>query len=160
MKETSSFLYLITTVSNLAKRSYNGDDLVCQEDMSATGKIQLTRKIIFNGLPLDTAGMLHWPIIPESCQHNAHMYYILLNSLAIRSHVIQELKAVGINAVFHYVPLHLSPAGKRLARVHGDLPHTEHLAERLLRLPLWLGLDKNLNQIVKALTGAISHPEI
>jgi dTDP-4-amino-4,6-dideoxygalactose transaminase len=110
--------------------------------------------------PLDTAGMLRRPIIPESCQHNAHMYYILLDSLAVRSHVIQELKAVGINAVFHYVPLHLSPAGKRLARVHGNLPHTEHLAERLLRLPLWLGLDKNLDQIVKALTGAISHLEI
>ena len=110
--------------------------------------------------PLDTAGMLRRPIIPESCQHNAHMYYILLDSLAVRSHVIQELKAVGINAVFHYVPLHLSPAGKRLARVHGNLPHTEHLAERLLRLPLWLGLDKNLDQIVKALTLAINHLEI
>ena len=110
--------------------------------------------------PLDTAGMLRRPIIPESCQHNAHMYYILLDSLAVRSHVIQELKAVGIKAVFHYVPLHLSPAGKRLARVHGNLPHTEHLAERLLRLPLWLGLDKNLDQIVKALTLAINHLEI
>ncbi len=110
--------------------------------------------------PLEIAGLLRRPIVSDSCRHNAHMYYILLNNLFVRSHVIQELMTVNINTIFHYVPLHLSPAGKRLARVHGRLPHTEHAAERLLRLPLWLGLEEDLEQIVKALTVTLKHLSI
>lgn len=92
--------------------------------------------------PLEAAGQLRRPIIPAECQHNAHMYYILLDSLATRTRLIEYLSQQGINAVFHYVPLHLAPAGQRYARVYGELTHTEALSERLLRLPLWVGMDK------------------
>lgn len=91
---------------------------------------------------LEVAGKLRRPIVPLHCVHNAHMYYVLLDSLAIRTRVIDGLKQQGINSVFHYVPLHSSPAGKRYARTHGDLTNTEYLSDRLLRLPLWVGLSE------------------
>ena len=92
--------------------------------------------------PLEAAGKLRRPIIPEGCQHNAHMYYILLESLAKRTEVIAQLKEQGVNAVFHYVPLHSSPAGRKYGRVNGEMTHTDDLADRLLRLPLWVGLTE------------------
>ncbi|MFI3188194.1 dTDP-4-amino-4,6-dideoxygalactose transaminase [Crenothrix sp. D3] len=100
---------------------------------------------------LEAAGKLRRPIIPAECQHNAHMYYVLLDSFATRTRVIQALNQQCINSVFHYVPLHLSPAGKQYARVHGELTHTEDLADRLLRLPLWVGMN-SVDRVVNALT--------
>ena len=89
---------------------------------------------------LEASEMLRRPVIPEDCQHNAHMYYILLESLEKRTQLISELKKQEVNAVFHYVPLHSSPAGQKYGRVSGNMTNTENLAERLLRLPLWVGL--------------------
>jgi len=83
--------------------------------------------------PLENAGKLRRPIIPEDCQHNAHMYYILLGSLETRSTVIANLKERGVNAVFHYVPLHSAPAGVMYGRVIGELNNTKELSDRLLR---------------------------
>ena len=100
---------------------------------------------------LEAAGKLRRPVIPADCQHNAHMYYVLLDSFATRTRIIKALHQQGINTVFHYVPLHLSPAGKQYARVHGELTHTEDLSDRLLRLPLWVGMD-NVDKVVSALT--------
>jgi dTDP-4-amino-4,6-dideoxygalactose transaminase len=100
---------------------------------------------------LEAAGKLRRPIVPAECQHNAHMYYVLLNSYATRTRVIKELNQQGINTVFHYVPLHLAPAGKRHSRVHGELINTEDLSDRLLRLPLWIGMD-DVARVVNALT--------
>jgi dTDP-4-amino-4,6-dideoxygalactose transaminase len=88
------------------------------------------------------------PIIPEGVIHNAHMYYILLESLEVRSHLIDRLKSVGIRAVFHYVPLHSSPAGIRYGRVSGSLNNTEYVADRLLRFPLWIGVDEHIETII------------
>ncbi|MFM7904814.1 MAG: dTDP-4-amino-4,6-dideoxygalactose transaminase [Microcystis sp.] len=87
--------------------------------------------------PLEQAGKLRRPIIPDHCQHNAHMYYILVEDLATRTALIQQLKQQGINSVFHYVPLHSSPAGQRYGRPHSSLIHTEELSDRLVRLPLF-----------------------
>lgn len=87
--------------------------------------------------PLEQAGKLRRPIIPDHCQHNAHMYYILVENLATRTALIEQLKQQGINSVFHYVPLHSSPAGQRYGRPHGSLTHTEELSDRLVRLPLF-----------------------
>ena len=95
-------------------------------------------------------GMLRRQIVPQNTQHNAHMYYILLESLEQRTEVIERLRKNGINAVFHYVPLHSSPAGLKYCRAHGSLPVTENLADRLLRLPLWLGLQET-KTVVEAL---------
>ena len=101
--------------------------------------------------PLEEAGKLRRPIIPEGCQHNAHMYYILLESLEKRTEVISKLKEQGVNAVFHYVPLHNSPAGKKYGRTSGELRHTHNLADRLLRLPLWLGMDEAQDKVITQL---------
>lgn len=81
------------------------------------------------------------PIVPQDCRHNAHMYYLLLPDLERRSRFILELKAAGIGAVFHYVPLHNAPAGRKYGRQSGALPETERLSDRLVRLPLWVGLE-------------------
>jgi dTDP-4-amino-4,6-dideoxygalactose transaminase len=80
--------------------------------------------------PLEADGLLRRPIIPAHCEHNAHMYYILLNSLEQRSRVIQKFREAGIYAVFHYVPLHSAPAGIQHGRVSGTLAHTDDLAGR------------------------------
>lgn len=106
--------------------------------------------------PLEHAGMVRRPIIPGDCRHNAHMYYILLNSLEKRSMLIENLKEHGVNVVFHYVPLHSSPAGKRFGQVHGSMSVTQDMSDRLARLPLWIGLSGDQQEkIVDVLTKAI-----
>lgn len=105
--------------------------------------------------PLEAAGKLRRPIVPVGCQHNAHMYYILLESLKQRTEVIAKLKQQGVLAVFHYVPLHSSPAGKKYGRTSGELPHTGNLADRLLRLPLWVGMDEAQDFVIEQLLAAI-----
>lgn len=91
--------------------------------------------------PLEAKGHLRRPIIPENCTHNAHMYYILLES-AGRNDVIKKLKDAGIYSVFHYIPLHSFPAGMRFGRAQGELNMTIKQSERLIRLPLWVGLNE------------------
>lgn len=86
---------------------------------------------------LEADERLRRPIIPAECQHNAHMYYMLMPTNEIRDHVMGALKKLDINAIFHYIPLHSSPAGRRYARVSGTMYNTDSLSSRLLRLPLW-----------------------
>ncbi|HEX6266806.1 MAG TPA: dTDP-4-amino-4,6-dideoxygalactose transaminase [Burkholderiales bacterium] len=89
----------------------------------------------------ERAGRIRRPVVPAGCRHNAHMYYILLPSPDERTRLIERLKARGISALFHYVPLHSSPAGRRFGRAAGPMSNTDALSSRLLRLPLWLGMD-------------------
>ena len=91
--------------------------------------------------PLEQHGLLRRPIVPAHCQHNGHMYYVLLSPEIDRQNVLDELKRNGIHAVFHYIPLHSSPAGMRFGRAHGDLALTTSLSQRLIRLPIWIGLN-------------------
>ncbi|UVM46274.1 dTDP-4-amino-4,6-dideoxygalactose transaminase [Pseudomonas brassicacearum] len=106
--------------------------------------------------PLEADGLLRRPIVPEECQHNAHMYYVLLAPGLDRQHVLGEFKKHDISSVFHYVPLHSSPGGKRYGRAHGALEVTDRQSERLVRLPLWIGLSAEQQQrIVKVLTETI-----
>jgi dTDP-4-amino-4,6-dideoxygalactose transaminase len=93
--------------------------------------------------PLEAAGALRRPIISKDCQHNASMYYILLESLEKRTELIGHLKEQCVNAVFHYVPLHSSPAGRRYGRIHGDISVTDDVSGRLLRLPLYCELESS-----------------
>jgi dTDP-4-amino-4,6-dideoxygalactose transaminase len=102
--------------------------------------------------PLEDAGLLRRPIVPAECEHNAHMYYVLLQSLEDRTALISSLKSLGVGTVFHYVPLHSSPAGRKYARSHGEMRLTDALANRLLRLPLWLGLEPHIEQVIEAIT--------
>lgn len=106
--------------------------------------------------PLEHAGILRRPIVPENCQHNAHMYYILLESLENRTEVIAQLKKQGVNPVFHYVPLHSSPGGKKYGRTSGELRHTDNLSDRLLRLPLWVGVETHQQKIMDELCVCIA----
>lgn len=93
-------------------------------------------------------GMVQRPIIPNDCQHNAHMYYLLLNSLEARSDFIAWMKKHHILTVFHYVPLHLAPAGSRYCRTSGQLLVTESLSNRIVRLPLWPDLENQQQRVI------------
>ncbi|MDP3607905.1 MAG: dTDP-4-amino-4,6-dideoxygalactose transaminase [Methylophilus sp.] len=97
---------------------------------------------------LEQKGVLRRPIIPQECQHNAHMYYILLESLAQRTELIKRFKKQDIHPTFHYIPLHNAPAGKKYARTHGELSNTEHISDCLLRLPLWVGLESRQQEVI------------
>ena len=114
---------------------------------------------------LESEGVLRRPVVPDGCQHNAHMYYVLLAPEVDRQNVLDELKRNDIGAVFHYVPLHLSPAGKRCSRVHGTLDVTIRQSERIVRLPLWIGLteqqqDRVVDSLKVALKSVTDTPEI
>ena len=108
---------------------------------------------------LESTGIIRRPIIPEDCQHNAHMYYVLLAPEIDRQKVLDEFKRNDIGAVFHYVPLHSSPAGQHYGRAHGQLNVTNSSSERLIRLPLWVGITKEqqvrvvdvLNEVIYSL---------
>jgi dTDP-4-amino-4,6-dideoxygalactose transaminase len=105
---------------------------------------------------LEDAGTVRRPIVPPECGHNAHLYYLLLPSLAARTATIARLKEHGIAALFHYVPLDTSPAGRRFARTSGDLPVTHDVSDRLVRLPLWPGLtDSEVDRVIEATREAV-----
>lgn len=96
--------------------------------------------------PLEQRGLLRRPIVPGHCRHNGHLYYVLLPAGTDRGTILRKLREAEIYAVFHYVPLHSSPAGMRFGRTHGDLQRTTDLSERLVRLPFWIGLQEAQQQ--------------
>lgn len=85
---------------------------------------------------LEAAALVRRPQIPTLCEHNAHIYYLLTDDLAARTQAIAQLKQFGIQATFHYVPLHSSPAGQQFGRVSGRLEVTNAISDRIVRLPL------------------------
>ncbi|MBS0424255.1 MAG: dTDP-4-amino-4,6-dideoxygalactose transaminase [Proteobacteria bacterium] len=108
--------------------------------------------------PLENQGLLRRPIIPDGCLHNAHMYYVLLSNEFSRDKVLQKMKDEGIGAIFHYIPLHSAPAGKKFGRVSGEMKNTNSCAERVIRLPLWIGLSQTQQQkVVTTLENAIKN---
>lgn len=107
--------------------------------------------------PLETKGVLRRPIVPDGCQHNAHLYYVLLAPEIDRQMVLDEFKRDDIWSVFHYVPLHSSPAGLRYGRAHGSLAVTSDQSERLVRLPLWVGLSEQQQDRVIAILETVGN---
>jgi dTDP-4-amino-4,6-dideoxygalactose transaminase len=106
--------------------------------------------------PLEAKGILRRPVVPDDCKHNAHMYYVLLAPGIDRQKVLEAFKRNEILAVFHYVPLHSSPAGKRYGRSHGNLEVTNELSERLVRLPIWVGLsEEQQDRVVRVLRNSL-----
>jgi len=103
----------------------------------------------------EDSGMVRRPIVPATCGHNAHMYYLLLPSLESRTKFIDTLKSNGVSAVFHYVPLHSAPAGLKFGRAHGTLPVTDATGERLVRLPLWPGVEGHVEHVIEAVTRSL-----
>ncbi|CAX57732.1 TDP-4-oxo-6-deoxy-D-glucose transaminase [Erwinia billingiae Eb661] len=98
--------------------------------------------------PIAASGRITLPTIPSTCQHNAHMFYIKLHDIDDRTALINWLKEAEILAVFHYIPLHSSPAGQRFGRFHGEDRYTQSESERLLRMPLFYNLTDNNQQTV------------
>lgn len=102
-------------------------------------------------LPLAEAGRVELPTVPQGCVHNAHMFYLKVADLAERTAFIDHLKGRGVMAVFHYVPLHSSPAGLRYGRFSGADEFTTRESDRLVRLPLYYGLaEKDRETVVEA----------
>lgn len=107
--------------------------------------------------PLERAGLIRRPYVPQECDHNAHLYYVILAEGIDRQQVLAAMKREGINSIFHYVPLHSSPAGMRYGRSTGSLINTDSLSERLVRLPLWMGISEEQQlAVVETLKKAIS----
>lgn len=99
---------------------------------------------------LEDNNFLNLPFVPSYSQHNAHIFYLVLNSLSNRTKLINFLKENGISSVFHYVPLHNSPAGMKYGKAIGDLKFTEDLSDRLLRLPLYFDLkDSEVKSVIE-----------
>ncbi len=98
--------------------------------------------------PHEEAGVLRRPVIPAHCRHNAHMYYILLAPEIDRQKLLNNLKQHQIFPVFHYVPLHSSPGGQRYGLSQSTLKVTDEQAGRLLRLPLWIGLSAEQQEMI------------
>jgi dTDP-4-amino-4,6-dideoxygalactose transaminase len=100
----------------------------------------------------ESGGMVSRPLIPADCVANAHMYYLIMRSLDARTRFIESMRAQGIHCVFHYVPLHSSPAGQRFGRTHGPMHVTDDLSQRLVRLPMWVGLDAQQAHVINCAT--------
>jgi len=101
--------------------------------------------------PLADKGMIELPFIPEGCEHNAHMFYIKAKDIEERTKLIKHLKENGASAVFHYIPLHSSPAGLEFGRFHGEDKFTTKESDKLLRLPMYYNLTKeDINIVAKA----------
>ncbi|HET7443404.1 MAG TPA: dTDP-4-amino-4,6-dideoxygalactose transaminase [Solirubrobacterales bacterium] len=101
--------------------------------------------------PLEAEGLLRRPVVPAECEHNGQGYWLLLPTAAERDRLLDGLRGAGVAAIFHYVPLHGTAAGRRFGRAAGDLARTDELAARMLRLPLWVGLpDADVDRAVAA----------
>ncbi len=108
----------------------------------------------FSGL--EREGLVRCPVIPDHCAHNAHMYYLLMPDQGCRDRLLKALNDQGFKAVFHYVPLQSAPAGQRYGRAHGELPHTDNLSSRLLRLPIWIGIGAEQVEHIRRIVS--NHP--
>jgi dTDP-4-amino-4,6-dideoxygalactose transaminase len=105
--------------------------------------------------PLEEAGLLRRPVVPDGCEHSGHLYYLLMHTEAERDEMIRRLGADGIRSVFHYVPLHDSPAGSRFGRTSGPVDVAVSASSRLLRLPLWSGMGEE--EVSRVVDSAVAH---
>jgi dTDP-4-amino-4,6-dideoxygalactose transaminase len=104
----------------------------------------------------EEAGRVRRPIVPGHCQHNAHMYYLLMPDLETRTRFIHRLRENGVQAVFHYIPLHSAPEGQGVGRANGELAVTDRTSDTLVRMPLWLGLEPQLDAVLEAADKALA----
>ena len=99
--------------------------------------------------PFEDAGKIRLPIVPDYAEHNAHLFYVLFNDEQTRDRIMNQLKGERILAVFHYIPLHSSPVGFGMGYRKEDLPVTEEMSGRLLRLPMFAGITKDEWEFIK-----------
>lgn len=105
---------------------------------------------------LEKSGSLRLPIIPKNCTHNAHLFYIILKDVFDRRRFIADMLKSSINCVFHYTPLHSSPAGLKYGRVSEELIITEYIAKQLIRLPIWVGMGLKADGVVSEIKKTIN----
>jgi len=141
--------------------SYLPSDIICAflyAQMEQAEQIIARRRNMFNLYysllrPLEEKGMIRLPYVDKDCSGNGHIFYMITGSLEERTGLIDYLKENGMMAVFHYVPLHSSPAGKRYGKTGGSMRVTEDLSEKLLRLPLFYELSvDNIHCIVEKIS--------
>ncbi|KQR13018.1 MULTISPECIES: dTDP-4-amino-4,6-dideoxygalactose transaminase [Xanthomonas] len=101
-------------------------------------------------------GLVQRPTVPSHCTHNAHMYYLLLPSLDVRTRFIAEMKQRDVQTVFHYIPLHSSPAGLAHGRRGSEMTVTDDISARLVRLPLWVGVGQHMDAILQHADDALN----
>lgn len=109
-------------------------------------KIMQNRLLTWHGYrealeDLEQKDLIELPTIPNQCKHNGHMFYVKCRNIDERTALLAHLKSGGIYAVFHYVPLHSAPAGLKFSRFHGDDRYTTQESSRLVRLPIWYGIE-------------------
>lgn len=97
---------------------------------------------------LEKKGFVRRPQIPSECEHNGHIFYLITRSLKERTALINNLKKNDIMAIFHYIPLHSSPAGKNFSRFSGNMNNTNQIADRLIRLPIFYDLNQTMAKTV------------
>jgi dTDP-4-amino-4,6-dideoxygalactose transaminase len=125
-----------------------------QEMESITARrLKMWQKYFAAFKPLEDSGFLTLPNIPKECGSNGHMFYLLLNNEKARGSFIEYMKGLGIGCVSHYVPLHTSQAGRKFGRQDGELTVTEELSKRIVRLPLWPGLESEQEEVIGAVFG-------
>ncbi|MBI4616302.1 MAG: dTDP-4-amino-4,6-dideoxygalactose transaminase [Planctomycetes bacterium] len=129
--------------------------------MEASAEITAARLGIFEKYQqafagAEANGLLRRPIVPGHCTHNGHMFYVLARDAESRTRILARLRERRIQGTFHYVPLHSSPAGRRLGRSAGPLPVTESVAARIVRLPVWVGMtEPQVGRVVEAVLSAL-----
>lgn len=136
--------------------SYLPSDILAAFLYSQLEKIDLIQKArsrIYNryyeGLTdLEKKGFIQLPLIPKNCETNFHLFYILLDNQKQRAKLINYLKRSGILTIFHYIPLHTSLMGRKFGYKRGDLPITENVSQRLLRLPLYNSMSAHDQEFV------------
>jgi dTDP-4-amino-4,6-dideoxygalactose transaminase len=131
-----------------------------QAEAITARRLEIWRRYHEGLAPLEEEGRVTRPVVPAHVRPNAHLYSLLLPSLEARTAVLAALKKANVHAVFHYVSLHDSPAGRKHGRVHGSMATTELVSERLIRLPLWVGLEPHLDEVIAAIAAAVrAHTE-
>ena len=124
------------------------------------GSITEKRSVIWNRYhegfaALEGSGRLRRPKVPEGCEHNAHIYYLLLRDLSDRTEFISEMRNQGVSCLFHYVPLHQSPFGLNSSLREQNLENTVYFAERLVRMPIWLGMENDQERVIHTTCSAL-----
>ena len=113
-----------------------------QAEQITSNRLALWRRYHDRFADIEAKGVAARPVVPDGCGHNGHIYYLLLESAQGRDGLIEALKAQGVTAAFHYLPLHLAPAGLKYGRAHGALTATCESASRIARLPLHAGMGE------------------
>ena len=127
-----------------------------EADAITAARLALWQSYLDASAELRTAG-IELPVVPADCVHNAHLFRVLLPRHVPRHEVLATLNERGVNAVFHYVPLHSAPAGRRFGTTSGSMDVTDDCSGRLVRLPLWVGMDAGVpSTVIGELAAAVS----